>query len=174
MLYEIHNQGRHNVVFTCNNCKAHVGTLWQCTNCENFNLCITCYKKEKHAHRMVKHRFDLDSGTSRTDKEKDTWESSRKLIETLKQSLEHAYQCRDVDVNIWSMLFLMQSHVKRRRCVRSVNSLLLCVCIMQTTAPIIGVKFSVSNIKKNLRSTIDVNKLRCCKGVRRWCNKWTS
>lgn len=49
---------------------------------------------------MVKDRFDLDSGTSRTDKEKDTGESSRKKIETLKQSLEHACQCRDANCRL--------------------------------------------------------------------------
>lgn len=34
MLYEIHNQGRDNFVYTCNNCKAHVETRWHCTVCE--------------------------------------------------------------------------------------------------------------------------------------------
>lgn len=34
MLYEIHNQGRDNFVYTCNHCKAHVETRWHCTVCE--------------------------------------------------------------------------------------------------------------------------------------------
>jgi len=34
LLYELHNQGRDNFVYTCNNCKDHVETRWHCTVCE--------------------------------------------------------------------------------------------------------------------------------------------
>ena len=34
LLYELHNQGKDNFVYTCNNCKAHVETRYHCTKCE--------------------------------------------------------------------------------------------------------------------------------------------
>lgn len=41
MLYEIHNQGRDNFVYTCNHCKAHVETRWHCTVCE-VSIFVVC------------------------------------------------------------------------------------------------------------------------------------
>ena len=41
MLYELHNQGRDNFVYTCNNCKAHVETRWHCVVCEVRNLLVS-------------------------------------------------------------------------------------------------------------------------------------
>jgi E1A/CREB-binding protein len=34
LLYELHNQGKDNFVYTCNSCKAHVETRWHCTVCD--------------------------------------------------------------------------------------------------------------------------------------------
>lgn len=34
LLYELHNQGRDNFVYTCNTCKAHVETRWHCSVCD--------------------------------------------------------------------------------------------------------------------------------------------
>lgn len=34
LLYELHNQGRDNFVYTCNSCKAHVETRYHCSVCD--------------------------------------------------------------------------------------------------------------------------------------------
>ena len=34
LLYELHNQGRDNFVYTCNNCKAQVETRYHCSVCD--------------------------------------------------------------------------------------------------------------------------------------------
>ena len=34
LLYELHNQGKDNFVYTCNTCKAHVETRWHCSVCD--------------------------------------------------------------------------------------------------------------------------------------------
>ena len=34
LLYELHNQGKDNFVYTCNNCKNHVETRYHCTVCD--------------------------------------------------------------------------------------------------------------------------------------------
>lgn len=34
LLYELHNQGKDNFVYTCNNCKAHVETRYHCSICD--------------------------------------------------------------------------------------------------------------------------------------------
>lgn len=34
LLYELHNQGKDNFVYTCNNCKAHVETRYHCVICD--------------------------------------------------------------------------------------------------------------------------------------------
>lgn len=67
MLYELHNQGQDRFVYTCNNCKSHVETRWHCTVCDDFDLCIACYEKPGHPHKMEKLGFDLDDGSLPSD-----------------------------------------------------------------------------------------------------------
>lgn len=39
MLYELHNQGRDNFVYTCNNCRANIETHYHCNTCDVSGLC---------------------------------------------------------------------------------------------------------------------------------------
>jgi E1A/CREB-binding protein len=55
MLYELHTQNRDSsFMYTCNTCKAHVETRWHCNVCEDFDLCVQCYEKEQHMHKLEK------------------------------------------------------------------------------------------------------------------------
>jgi len=67
MLYELHNQGQDRFVYTCNNCKGHVETRYHCTVCDDFDLCVQCYEKDGHPHKMEKLGLDLDDGSSPSD-----------------------------------------------------------------------------------------------------------
>lgn len=93
---------------------------------QNFNLCITCYQRENHAHKMYQHGPDLD-------KEKDTVESPRKLVDAFKQSLEHACQCRDANCRLPRCQYMKKvvSHAKSCRkmavCMKCKHLIGLCL-----------------------------------------------
>lgn len=78
MLYELHNQGQDKFVYTCNECKAHVETRYHCTLCEDFDLCIKCYEKVGHQHRMEKLGL-LDDASSPSDNNKTNPQEARNL-----------------------------------------------------------------------------------------------
>ncbi|XP_076342052.1 histone lysine acetyltransferase CREBBP-like isoform X2 [Tachypleus tridentatus] len=101
MLYELHNQGQDRFVYTCNSCKAHVETRYHCTVCDDFDLCIPCFKKEGHIHKMEKLGFDLDDGSAASDQKQANPQESRRLsIMRCIQSLLHACQCRDANCRL--------------------------------------------------------------------------
>ena len=60
LLYELHTQGQDKFVYTCNNCSQSVETRYHCTVCDDFDLCIKCFTKDGHPHKMEKLGFDLD------------------------------------------------------------------------------------------------------------------
>jgi E1A/CREB-binding protein len=60
LLYELHTQGQDKFVYTCNNCSKSVETRYHCTVCDDFDLCIQCFTKDGHPHKMEKLGFDLD------------------------------------------------------------------------------------------------------------------
>merc|ERR1712066_1150327 len=60
LLYDLHTQGQDKFVYTCNTCYKSVQIRYHCTQCEDFDLCIQCYGKEDHPHRMEKLAFVLD------------------------------------------------------------------------------------------------------------------
>ncbi|OWF41886.1 CREB-binding protein [Mizuhopecten yessoensis] len=93
LLYELHNQGRDNFVYTCNNCKAHVETRWHCRVCEDYDMCSTCYEKNGHIHKMDKLGLDLDDGSSPSEKPENPAESRRQSIQRCIQSLEKDQWC---------------------------------------------------------------------------------
>ena len=59
LLYELHTQGQDKFVYTCNSCEQSVETRYHCTICDDFDLCIKCYSREGHPHKMEKLGFDL-------------------------------------------------------------------------------------------------------------------
>ena len=54
LLYELHTQGQDKFVYTCNSCEQSVETRYHCTICDDFDLCIKCYSREGHPHKMEK------------------------------------------------------------------------------------------------------------------------
>lgn len=81
MLYELHNQGQDKFVYTCNSCKAHVETRYHCTLCEDFDLCIQCYEKDGHPHKMEKLGLDLDDGSSPSESKANPGEARKLSIQ---------------------------------------------------------------------------------------------
>merc|ERR1719187_1606815 len=55
LLYELHTQGQDKFVYNCNTCVKSVETRYHCTVCDDFDLCVACYQKNGHPHKMEKH-----------------------------------------------------------------------------------------------------------------------
>jgi E1A/CREB-binding protein len=122
MLYELHNQGQDKFVYTCNNCKSHVETRYHCTECDDFDLCIQCYDKEGHPHKMVKLGFDLDDGSSPSDQKQANPQEARKLsIQRCIHSLVHACQCRDANCRLTSCQKMKRVVTHTKMCKRKTN-----------------------------------------------------
>jgi E1A/CREB-binding protein len=122
MLWELHNQGQDKFVYTCNSCKTHVETRYHCTVCDDFDLCIICYEKDKHPHRMEKLGFDLDDGSSPGDTKQANPQEARKLsIQRCIQSLVHACQCRDANCRLPSCQKMKRVVTHTRICKRKTN-----------------------------------------------------
>lgn len=122
MLWELHNQGQDKFVYTCNHCKNHVETRYHCTVCDDFDLCMVCYGKEGHPHKMEKLGFDLDDGTSPGDTKQANPQEARKLsIQRCIQSLVHACQCRDANCRLPSCQKMKRVVTHTKVCKRKTN-----------------------------------------------------
>lgn len=122
MLWELHNQGQDKFVYTCNHCKGHVETRYHCTVCDDFDLCIVCYDKEGHPHKMEKLGLDLDDGSSPGDTKQANPQEARKLsIQRCIQSLVHACQCRDANCRLPSCQKMKRVVTHTRNCKRKTN-----------------------------------------------------
>ncbi|XP_025086148.1 CREB-binding protein-like isoform X2 [Pomacea canaliculata] len=120
LLYELHNQGRDNFVYTCNSCKAHVETRYHCSVCDDFDLCVPCYKKENHQHKMEKLGLGIDD-YSGADKQENPSESRRKSIQRCIQSLVHACQCRDANCRLHTCAKMKRVVAHTKSCRRKTN-----------------------------------------------------
>ncbi|KAL3266918.1 hypothetical protein HHI36_011068 [Cryptolaemus montrouzieri] len=122
MLYELHNQSQDKFVYTCNNCKAHVETRYHCKVCDDFDLCLQCYEKDGHPHKMEKLGFDLDDGSSPSDSKLANPNEARKLsIQRCIHSLVHACQCRDANCRLTSCLKMKRVVTHTKVCKRKTN-----------------------------------------------------
>ncbi|KAH9373302.1 hypothetical protein HPB48_005047 [Haemaphysalis longicornis] len=122
MLYELHNQGQDRFVYTCNSCKSHVETRYHCTVCDDFDLCVACYDREGHPHKMEKLGFDLDDGSSAADpKQSNPQESQRLSIQRCIHSLVHACQCRDANCRLPSCRRMKRVVQHSKSCKRKTN-----------------------------------------------------
>ena len=122
MLYDLHNQGTDRFVYTCNNCKSQVETRFHCTVCDDFDLCVPCYEKDGHHHKMEKLGFDLDDGSSPSDAKQANPQEARKLsIQRCIQSLVHACQCRDANCRLPSCQKMKRVVTHTRSCKRKTN-----------------------------------------------------
>ncbi|XP_057659426.1 CREB-binding protein isoform X6 [Diorhabda carinulata] len=121
MLYELHNQGQDKFVYTCNSCKAHVETRYHCTLCEDFDLCIQCYEKEGHPHKMEKLGLDIDDGSSPSDSKANPGEARKLSIQRCIHSLVHACQCRDANCRLPSCQKMKRVTNHTKLCKRKTN-----------------------------------------------------
>lgn len=101
-------------MYTCNKCKRHVVEVrFHCTECDDFDLCVSCYQTSGHDHKMERLKFsefagvlgedgagsvggasgDMDSANDTTSPA----EYRRLTIQRCIQSLVHACQCRDAN-----------------------------------------------------------------------------
>ncbi|CAG9863013.1 unnamed protein product [Phyllotreta striolata] len=120
MLYELHNQGQDKFVYTCNSCKAHVETRYHCTLCEDFDLCIKCYEKEGHPHKMEKLGLDIDDGSS-PDTKANPGDARKLSIQRCIHSLVHACQCRDANCRLPSCQKMKRVTNHTKVCKRKTN-----------------------------------------------------
>ncbi|KAL0268194.1 UNVERIFIED_CONTAM: hypothetical protein PYX00_010225 [Menopon gallinae] len=121
MLYELHNQGQDKFVYTCNNCKSHVETRYHCTHCEDFDLCVQCYDKEGHPHKMEKLGFDLDDGSPVEGQKANPQEARKLSIQRCIHSLVHACQCRDANCRLPSCQKMKRVTQHTKICKRKTN-----------------------------------------------------
>ena len=118
LLYELHTQGQDKFVYTCNTCAKSVETRYHCMKCEDFDLCIQCYEKEGHPHRMEKLGFDLDGGGDGSSNPQD---NKRFAIQRCIQSLVHACQCRDANCRLPSCHKMKRVVSHTKQCKRKSN-----------------------------------------------------
>jgi len=81
----------------------HTNFRYHCSVCDDFDLCVPCYQKQGHPHRMVKLGFDLDDGSSPVPgeaKHSNPQEARKLSIQRCIQSLVHACQCRDANCRL--------------------------------------------------------------------------
>ncbi|KAL8591058.1 hypothetical protein ACOMHN_037291 [Nucella lapillus] len=119
-LYELHNQGREGFVYNCNNCRAHVETRYHCTVCEDFDLCVHCYRRDKHEHKMEKLGLGIDDNIG-SEKTENPIEARRKSMQRCIQSLVHACQCRDANCRLQSCQKMKRVTQHTRGCKRKNN-----------------------------------------------------
>lgn len=99
-----------------------VETRYHCTVCDDFDLCVPCYEKDGHHHKMEKLGFDLDDGSSPSDAKQANPQEARKLsIQRCIQSLVHACQCRDANCRLPSCQKMKRVVTHTRSCKRKTN-----------------------------------------------------
>ncbi|KAG8189092.1 hypothetical protein JTE90_028636 [Oedothorax gibbosus] len=97
-------------VYICHNCNYNVETRWHCTVCDDFDLCVKCYTKDGHVHKMQKLGFELGNDSTVGEKK----QINPKCIK-LTLTLEHACQCSDANCGLLSCRKMkrMVSHAKK-------------------------------------------------------------
>ncbi|XP_062873052.1 histone acetyltransferase p300 isoform X2 [Trichomycterus rosablanca] len=123
MLVELHNQSQDRFVYTCNECKLHVETRFHCTVCEDYDLCIACYKTKGHEHKMEKLGLGLDDETSNqaTSATQNPGDARRLSIQRCIQSLVHACQCRNANCSLPSCQKMKRVVQHTKSCKRKTN-----------------------------------------------------
>ncbi|XP_019854901.1 PREDICTED: uncharacterized protein LOC100636542 [Amphimedon queenslandica] len=97
MLYELHNQGdsnKDNIIYCCNNCGTDIEFRWHCKECEDYNLCSTCYYKIGHEHSMERLGFSMEDKEPKSSSASTTF-SRLEIQQRRNEFLIHACQCKD-------------------------------------------------------------------------------
>merc|ERR1719211_570367 len=123
MLYELHTQamGQDKFVYNCNTCSKSVETRYHCTVCEHFDLCVCCYQKDGHPHKMEKLGFDLGDPGGDTPATSNPQEARKLSIQRCIQSLVHACQCRDANCRLPSCHKMKRVVSHTKQCKRKSN-----------------------------------------------------
>ena len=140
MLYELHTQamvisklqlysftdilttqGQDKFVYNCNTCSKSVETRYHCTVCEDFDLCVACYQKDGHPHKMEKLGFDLGDPGGDTPATSNPQEARKLSIQRCIQSLVHACQCRDANCRLPSCHKMKRVVSHTKQCKRKTN-----------------------------------------------------
>ncbi len=91
-------------------------------SCQDFDLCVPCYQKEGHHHRMDKLGFDLDDPSQESEKPQNPQEARRLSIQRCIQSLVHACSCRDANCRLPSCQKMKRVVAHTRNCKRKTNA----------------------------------------------------
>merc|ERR1719400_790493 len=123
LLYELHTQamGQDKFVYNCNTCSKSVETRYHCTVCEDFDLCVGCYQKDGHPHKMEKLGFDLGDPGGDTPATSNPQEARKLSIQRCIQSLVHACQCRDANCRLPSCHKMKRVVSHTKQCKRKTN-----------------------------------------------------
>ena len=114
-------QGQDKFVYNCNTCSKSVETRYHCTVCDDFDLCVGCYQKDGHPHKMEKLGFDLDGGGGETPATSNPQEARKLSIQRCIQSLVHACQCRDANCRLPSCHKMKRVVSHTKQCKRKTN-----------------------------------------------------
>lgn len=96
-------------------------TRYHCTHCEDFDLCVQCYDKEGHPHKMEKLGFDLDDGSPVEGQKANPQEARKLSIQRCIHSLVHACQCRDANCRLPSCQKMKRVTQHTKICKRKTN-----------------------------------------------------
>ena len=122
LLYELHTQGQDKFVYTCNSCQKNVENRYHCTVCEDFDLCVDCFKKDNHPHKMEKQGSIFGSSEGSDSEGGANAGSSRTIsIQRCIQSLVHACQCRDANCQLPSCRKMKRIVAHTKSCKRKTN-----------------------------------------------------
>merc|ERR1719509_152460 len=126
LLYELHCQvnnemGQDKFVYNCNTCVKSVETRYHCTVCDDFDLCVACYQKNGHPHKMEKLGFDLDGGGGEAVPTNNPQEARKLSIQRCIQSLVHACQRRDANCRLPSCHKMKRVVSHTKQCKRKTN-----------------------------------------------------
>ena len=108
-------------MYNCNTCAKSVETRYHCTVCDDFDLCVACYQKDGHPHKMEKLGFDLDGGGGDAPPTSNPQEARKLSIQRCIQSLVHACQCRDANCRLPSCHKMKRVVSHTKQCKRKTN-----------------------------------------------------
>ncbi|PRD32854.1 UNVERIFIED_CONTAM: CREB-binding protein [Trichonephila clavipes] len=88
----------------------------------DFDLCVNCFDKDGHNHKMEKLGFGLDDDSATCDQKQTNPQESRRLsIQRCIQSLVHACQCRDANCRLPSCQKMKRVVQHAKSCKRKTN-----------------------------------------------------
>ena len=142
---------------------------------QDFDLCVTCYEKEQHMHKLEKIGFDMDSEVSEAQKQQNPQEARRLSVQKCIQSLVHACQCRDANCRLAPCQKMKRVVTHAKACQRKMNGgcpickqliTLCCYHAKHCTETKCAVPFC-PNIKQKLQQQQADNRMREAQMMRR-------